>query len=56
MDLITVHSYWTVLMFVAFVGICVWAFSGKRRAELERHARIALDDDEAPTSGGGANG
>ena len=56
MDVITVHSYWTVLMFVAFVGICIWAFSGRRRAEFERHARIVLEDDETPTSGGNGNG
>ncbi len=57
MDVVSVHSYWTVLMLLAFVGICVWAFSGKRRVDFERHGRIAVDD-EAPVGerGESANG
>ena len=39
------HSIWTVLVLVAFLAIVAWAWSGKRREEFERSARIPLDDD-----------
>lgn len=36
-------------MLVAVVFLCVaaWAWSGRRKAEFERAARIPLDDDDA---------
>jgi cytochrome c oxidase cbb3-type subunit 4 len=31
--------------FITFIGIVLWAYSGRRRQEFERAARMALDDD-----------
>jgi len=45
MDLNDMRSLWTVLSFAAFVGIVLWAYSGKRKARFDEAARLALDDD-----------
>lgn len=37
-------SVWTVWFFVLFVGILIWVFRPSRRAEMNRHAMIPLDD------------
>jgi cytochrome c oxidase cbb3-type subunit IV len=36
----------TVVMFVTFVGIVLWAFSSRRKEDFDKAARMALDDDE----------
>ena len=41
-----VHSIWTVIVFVIFLGIIVWAYSGKRKKDFDEAANLALDDDE----------
>jgi cytochrome c oxidase cbb3-type subunit 4 len=35
----------TVVSFVVFVGIVVWAWSGRRTRDFGEAARIPLDDD-----------
>jgi cytochrome c oxidase cbb3-type subunit 4 len=45
MDLNDLRSLWTVLSFVAFLAIVVWAYSGKRKARFDEAARLPLDDD-----------
>lgn len=35
----------TVAAFLTFLGIIVWAYSGGRKADYERAARMALEDD-----------
>jgi len=47
MDLVTFHSWWTVAMLVLFIGIVVWAWSGKRRRAFEEAARLPLEDDDS---------
>jgi cytochrome c oxidase cbb3-type subunit IV len=42
------HSIWTVLVFIIFIGIVLWAFSGKRKKDFDEAARLALDDDDNP--------
>ena len=49
MDTSIFHSVWTVIAFVVFVGIVIWAWSGKRKSVYDKAARMALDDDEAVT-------
>ena len=41
------QSIWTVIAFVVFVGIVIWAWSGKRKASFDKAARMALDDEES---------
>ncbi len=49
MDLNDVRAAWTVLSFIAFIGIVAWAYSGKRKGQLEAVARLVLDDEPAVT-------
>jgi cytochrome c oxidase cbb3-type subunit 4 len=46
MDLMDFRAIWTLLSFIAFVGIAVWAYSGRTRARFEEAARLPLDDDQ----------
>lgn len=43
-------SIMTVVMMAVFIGIVLWAWSGKRRADFEAAARVPLEDDE-PAAG-----
>ncbi|MDP2792874.1 MAG: cbb3-type cytochrome c oxidase subunit 3 [Sulfurisoma sp.] len=54
MDINDLRSIVTVLMFLAFVGIVWWAYSGRRKDAYEAAARIPLDDDEPADIGRGA--
>jgi cytochrome c oxidase cbb3-type subunit 4 len=38
-------SLMTVVMLIAFIGIVVWAYSGKRRAAFDDAARVPLEED-----------
>ena len=57
MDSITLHSIWTVVMFVVFVGIIFWAWSGKRKEAFRDAANLALEDEEyvSPSQKSGEN-
>jgi len=39
------HSIWTVLVFIVFIGIIIWAYSGRRKKDFDAAARLALDDE-----------
>jgi cytochrome c oxidase cbb3-type subunit IV len=45
MDLNDLRTLWTVLSFLAFLGIVWWAYGGKRKARFDEAARLALDDE-----------
>ncbi len=44
------HSIWTVAVFVIFIGIVLWAYSGSRKKDFDEAAKLALDDDDKPSS------
>lgn len=44
------HSIWTVIVFIIFIGIVLWAYSGRRKKDFDEAARLALDDDDKPQS------
>jgi len=46
MDISFLLSAWTVIAFLIFVGITIWAWSGGRKNDFEKAARMALDDDK----------
>ena len=55
MDMVTFRSISLVLMFAAFTGIVIWAYSRRPKKDFEEASRLALDDedqvaDEARTS------
>jgi cytochrome c oxidase cbb3-type subunit 4 len=45
----SIHAWWTAALFVAFIGIIIWAFSSRRKEEFEEAARLPLDDVEDAT-------
>ena len=42
----TIHSWWTVLLLVTFLGIVIWAYSSARKKDFEEAALLALDEDD----------
>ena len=56
MDYGMLGSVMTVVMLVVFLGIVVWAYSGKRRAAFEEAARVPLEDDAQPDERAGPAG
>lgn len=53
MDYTLIQSIWTVVVMVVFLGIVVWAWSGKRRERFEDAANIPFNED-APVTGDAA--
>lgn len=45
MDLGNLLGLITLLFLVIFLGIVVWAYSGRRREDFDEAARLPLDDD-----------
>jgi len=41
-----VQTIWTVVAFVIFIGVVIWAFGSGRKAEFDKAARMAMDDDK----------
>ena len=42
----TFQVLWTVVAFVVFVGIAIWAFSSKRKRDFNEAANLPLNDDD----------
>jgi len=49
MDESLVQSVWTVVVVVLFVGIVIWAWSGKRKKEFDEAANIPFNEDDTPS-------
>ena len=45
MDINDLRSLFTVLAFIAFVGIVWWAYSARRKQTYDEAAMLPLDDD-----------
>jgi len=45
MDVNTLRIVITVASFAIFIGIAVWAYSGRNRQRFDEAARLALEDD-----------
>jgi cytochrome c oxidase cbb3-type subunit 4 len=55
MDINDLRSITTVLLFLGFIGIVVWAYSSKRKEAFDSVAKsVVEDDDELAQRGGGA--
>ena len=51
MDINDLRIVFTVLSFVVFIGIVLWAYSGKRKKAFQEAAQLALDDDSPRING-----
>ena len=45
MDQGTIGSIFTVIVFIAFVGVCYWAFSSRNTKNFEEAANLVFDDE-----------
>ncbi|UCH52874.1 MAG: cbb3-type cytochrome c oxidase subunit 3 [Pseudomonadota bacterium] len=44
MDFGLIHFLWTVALMAVFIGIVVWAWSGKRKKTFDAAARAPMED------------
>ncbi len=49
MDTTLLQIVWTVFAFVFFIGVVIWALSGRRKKDFDAAARMALDDEKPVT-------
>ena len=47
MDIDLIRSILTVVIFVTFIGIWIWAWGEGRKQDFERSAALPLEDDTA---------
>ncbi|MCG3721371.1 cbb3-type cytochrome oxidase subunit 3 [Vibrio cincinnatiensis] len=50
MDIGTIHSIWTIVLFVSFIGVVWWAYGKKRKARFEEAANLIFADEESSSS------
>lgn len=50
LTLIIVRSAVTVALFVLFVLLCIYVWSGRRRAEFDAAARLPFDETDSVTT------
>lgn len=43
--MLTFHIIWTLLLLLIFVGIFIWAFDRRRRADFEAASQLPLEPD-----------
>lgn len=46
MDLTDLRSLATVFVFIAIIGIFLWAYSSKKKADFDEAAQLPFADDE----------
>ena len=46
MDYSLIQSIWTIVVLVLFVGIVVWAWSGKRKKHFDEAANLPFTEDD----------
>ncbi|MCP4766260.1 MAG: cbb3-type cytochrome c oxidase subunit 3 [Gammaproteobacteria bacterium] len=55
MNFTLLQSLWSIVILVTFLGIVVWAYSGKRKSAFDEAARLPFDgepsnDNNKPSS------
>lgn len=52
MDIGTIHSIWTIVLFICFIGVVWWAYGKKRKARFDEAANLIFifADEEQNTS------
>jgi cytochrome c oxidase cbb3-type subunit 4 len=56
MDLDTLRSVITVLSFATFIGIVLWAYSGRRKTGFDQAARSVFQEDDGGEEQAGRGG
>lgn len=55
MDYATVRGLGTVFAMIAFIGICLWAYSAKRKPDFDEAANLPFKEDNDTNSQRGNN-
>lgn len=55
MDINTLRGLATIVVMVTFIGICIWAYSSKRKANFDDAANLPFADDSPAKPGSGTN-
>ena len=50
MDDNLIQVVWTLVVLVLFVGIVIWAWSGKRKQDFDEAAHMPFDEDDMPAA------
>lgn len=50
MDIGTIHSIWTIVLFMCFIGVVWWAYGKKRKARFDEAANLIFADEEQNTA------
>lgn len=50
------HSLWTLVLFLIFIDIVLWAWSARRKARFDDAARLPMEDDKYDPDKGMTNG
>ncbi|MDE1252180.1 cbb3-type cytochrome oxidase subunit 3 [Vibrio aestuarianus] len=50
MDIGTIHSIWTIVLFVCFIGVVFWAYGKNRKARFDEAANLIFADEPPKTS------
>ena len=48
MDSSLIQTIWTLVVLVLFVGIVIWAWSGKRKQDFDEAANIPFQEEDKP--------
>jgi cytochrome c oxidase cbb3-type subunit 4 len=46
MDMTTLHSIFTVVAFLTFLGIVFWAYGSARKGRFDEAARLPFEEDD----------
>ncbi|GLQ70724.1 cbb3-type cytochrome oxidase subunit 3 [Vibrio penaeicida] len=49
MDIGTIHSTWTIVLFVSFLGVVWWAYGKSRKARFDEAANLVFADEQEPS-------
>jgi cytochrome c oxidase cbb3-type subunit 4 len=55
MDIGTARGLITLALMLAFLGLVIWAYSKRRKADFDEMAQLPLEDDLPPNKGAGSN-
>ncbi|NND69872.1 MAG: cbb3-type cytochrome c oxidase subunit 3 [Halioglobus sp.] len=51
MDINDLRGLSTALLLIAFIGMCIWAYSHKRKADFDEAANLPFADEEPVREG-----
>ncbi len=50
MDANDVRGITTLLVMIAFIGVCIWAYSSKRKSRFDEAAQLPFSDEDTPSN------